>query len=484
MTQVREIVSVNVGQAGCQLGHVVWQQYNAEHAVEPNKEWKPEHQLKKAAELLKNDPPEPKADEEDDKGEQSNDLVAKARTFYDLTNSNLMIPRNLFIDLEASCIQQIKKSSMGKQFYDEYYLHGKEDAANNFARGHYTVGKELMDVVNEKVKNIVEACDNLQGFLMCHAVGGGTGSGLGMLILERLAVDYRKKSKIGFEIYPAPSISTCIVEPYNGLLSTHWLLDHTEVSLVLDNEALYKICDKKLKLNKIQYRHLNKLCAKSISCMTSALRFEGDLNVDMNEFQTNLVPFPRLHFMTSSYAPLTEQKKTDGSSSVWDLLQEAFNPDSFNVMYSDFDVTEDKYMAISMNFRGSVNSKEANTNIQKLKKMNKVYFVEWMPTGFKVGLNEIPCVNLNEDVLKYASRTCAMIGNNVAVNRVFQERLSKKYDMMYSQRAYVHWYVGEGMEEGEFSEAREDLGFLEKDYLDVITEQASDDNDEGGEDEF
>ena len=66
--------------------------------------------------------------------------------------------------------------------------------------------------------------------------------------------------------------------------------------------------------------------------------------------------------------------------------------------------------------------------------------------------------------------------DNIAVNRVFSDRLSKKYDMIYSQRAYVHWYVGEGMEEGEFSEAREDLGFLEKDYLDVITEQASDGN--------
>merc|ERR1719219_2900895 len=137
-------------------------------------------------------------------------------------------------------------------------------------------------------------------------------------------------------------------------------------------------------------------------------------------------------------------------------------------------------MAISMNFRGSVSSKDANTNTQKLKKMNKVHFVEWMPTGFKIGLNNIPCAPLGEnaedDVLKYTTRTCAMIGNNVAVNRVFQDRLSKKYDMMYSQRAYVHWYVGEGMEEGEFSEAREDLGFLEKDYLDVITEQASDEN--------
>jgi len=459
MSQVREILSINVGQAGCQLGHVVWKQYNAEHEVKPETPWK--------------------------YANPNSDVMIKAKTFYDVSGDNNMIPRNLFIDLEASCVQQIKKSALGKQFNDEYTISGKEDAANNFARGHYTVGKEKMDGITEKVNRIVEACDNLQGFLMCHAVGGGTGSGLGMLILERLAVDYRKKSKIGFEIYPAPSISTCIVEPYNGLLSTHWLLDHTEVSLVLDNEALYDICGKELKLKKITYDHLNKVSAKSISCMTSALRFEGDLNVDMNEFQTNLVPFPRLHFMTSSYAPLTQMGKDISDNSVWELLDTAFMSKNFNVKYTDFDATEDKYMAISVNFRGAVTSKEANSNIQKLKKNQKVSFVEWMPTGFKVGLNKVTCAEVTDDVVKYSKRTCAMIGNNVAVNRVFVDRLSKKYDMMYSQRAYVHWYVGEGMEEGEFSEAREDLGFLEKDYLDVITEQASDDGGESGaEDEF
>jgi len=462
----REIVSIAVGQAGCQLTNQVWQQYNAEHDVIPGEPW------------------EAKVPEDDTDTDAANEILKKAKCFYSQSNLENMIPRNIFVDLEASVIQQVKKGPLKKQFNDEYYIEGKEDAANNFARGHYTVGKEQMEFVNDRVTKIVEACENLQGFLICHAVGGGTGSGMGMLILERLAVDYRKKSKIGFEIYPAPSISTCIVEPYNGLLSTHWLLDHTEVSLVLDNEALYRNCSEYLKIDKIQYDHLNKLCAKSISCMTAALRFKGDLNVDMNEFQTNLVPFPRLHFMTSSYAPLEKAEKKDASSQTWKIVQEALESKRFNIKYEDFDVAEDKYMAISMNFRGKVTSKEANETIQKVKKNNKVTFVEWMPTGFKVGLNQTPAVSVKDDVLKPSASTCAMIGNNVAISRVFTERLSKKYDMMYSQRAYVHWYVGEGMEEGEFSEAREDLGFLEKDYLDVVTEQASDEGDEDENEEF
>merc|ERR1711862_1000055 len=123
-------------------------------------------------------------------------------------------------------------------------------------------------------------------------------------------------------------------------------------------------------------------------------------------------------------------------------------------------------------------SKEANATVQWLKQNNKISFVEWCPTGFKIGLNEPPAAEIEDDVMAPAQRNVTMIGNNVAVSRVFTERITKKYDMMYSQRAFVHWYVGEGMEEGEFSEAREDLGFLEKDYLDVVSEQASDEEDE------
>jgi len=448
---VREVLTISVGQGGIQLGNAIWDQYNQEHDIEKNGERKAD------------------ANTED----------MYFQTFYEETAAGQYVPRNLCVDLEPTVLDDIRRGPSSGMYHPEFLVNGKEDAANNFARGHYTVGKEQMDIVNDRIRKLVDNSENVQGFIVNHSVGGGTGSGMGMLILERLAVDYRKKSKIGFEIYPSPNISTCIVEPYNGLLSTHWLLDHTDVSLVLDNEALYEICQKKLDIKKPSYDNLNRIIAKVVSSMTAALRFDGELNVDMNEFQTNLVPFPRLHFMTTSLAPVISKAKGDHEAhDCRRITDDCLQPNSFLVKYSDFDVVEDKYMAISLNYRGAIKSKVANATVQWVKTQGKVSFVEWCPTGFKIGLNDVPAAAVKNDDMAASERNATMIGNNIAVNRVFSERLSKKYDMMYSQRAYVHWYVGEGMEEGEFSEAREDLGFLEKDYLDVVSEQASDEEDE------
>jgi len=139
---------------------------------------------------------------------------------------------------------------------------GKEDASNNYARGHYTVGKELIDQVLDKVRRVADNCSGLQGFLVFHSFGGGTGSGFGALLMERLSVDYGKKCKLEFCVYPAPQVATSVVEPYNSILTTHTTLEHSDCSFMVDNEAIYDICRRNLGIERPNYENLNRLIAQ------------------------------------------------------------------------------------------------------------------------------------------------------------------------------------------------------------------------------
>ena len=98
--------------------------------------------------------------------------------------------------------------------------------------------------------------------MIFNACGGGTGSGLGCLLLERLSVDYGKKSKISFTVWSCPQISSACVEPYNTVLCVHSLLEHTDVTNQVDNEALYDICRRNLDIERPTYTNLNRLLAQ------------------------------------------------------------------------------------------------------------------------------------------------------------------------------------------------------------------------------
>src|SRR5690606_34362287 len=126
-----------------------------------------------------------------------------------------------------------------KLFNPEYLVSGKEDAANNFARGRYTVGRDMIDVTLDRLRKIAENCDHLQGFMITHSVGGGTGSGFTSMLLERLGAEYGKKTKMDFCTYPSPHLATSVVEPYNSVMSTHALLELVDVAFIMDNEAIY-----------------------------------------------------------------------------------------------------------------------------------------------------------------------------------------------------------------------------------------------------
>jgi len=242
--------------------------------------------------------------------------------------------------------------------------------------------------------------------------------------------------------------------------------------MVIDNEALYQICNKVLKLQTPSYGDLNQLVSSAMSGITCSLRFPGQLNSDLRKLAVNLIPFPRLHFFVTGFAPLTSLNTAQYSNAtVAELTGQMF--DARNMMCA-CDPRNGRYLTASAIFRGQVSTKDVDDQMSSVQNKNSAYFVEWIPNNIKSSVVNIPPKGLKLSV--------TFLANTTAIQDVFK-RVADQFTMMFRRKAFLHWYTGEGMDEMEFTEAESNMNDLVSEYQQYQEAAAFDEDAEDNEEQ-
>jgi tubulin beta len=424
----REILTLCGGQCGNQIGYSFWELAAKEHGLAETGAYKGTHDYE----------------------------LEKIGVFFKESHGGAYVPRTVQFDLEPGVLDKIKNQAYGKMFHTRSFINAQSGAGNNWAKGHYTEGAELIDDVMDKARKEAEDCDCLQGFQLCHSLGGGTGSGMGTLLISKVREEYPDRIMSTYSVFPSPKVSDVVVEPYNAMLSIHQLIENVDEVSVIDNEALFDILSNKLKIGKPSFKDLNDLVSKAMSGTTACLRFPGQLNSDLRKLGVNLIPFPRLHFFLIGIAPLVAAKDRSYTKiSVKELTEQVTSASS---IMSAVDPLVGKYLTASLIFRGdgkAVPTKEVDEQMLVMQSRNAQYFAEWIPHNIKSSVCNVPPYGEGSGV--------SMIANNTAILELFA-RIKQQFSALFERKAYLHWYTGEGMDEMEFTEAESNVNDLIAEY--------------------
>ncbi|KTF74994.1 hypothetical protein cypCar_00028974 [Cyprinus carpio] len=192
---MREIVHLQAGQCGNQIGAKFWEVISDEHGIDPTGTYHGDSDLQ----------------------------LDRISVYYNEATGGKYVPRAILVDLEPGTMDSVRSGPFGQIFRPDNFVFGQSGAGNNWAKGHYTEGAELVDSVLDVVRKEAESCDCLQGFQLTHSLGGGTGSGMGTLLISKIREEYPDRIMNTFSVVPSPKVSDTVVEPYNATLSVHQL---------------------------------------------------------------------------------------------------------------------------------------------------------------------------------------------------------------------------------------------------------------------
>ncbi|GAB1609133.1 tubulin epsilon chain-like, partial [Argonauta hians] len=393
--------------------------------------------------------------------------------------------RAVLVDMEEGVVSELLRSPLGELFDHRQLITDVSGSGNNWAVGYKSYGHHYREAILESVRHAAESCDCLQCFFIIHSMGGGTGAGVGTYILNLLSEEFPDVYRFVNALYPS-SDDDVVTSPYNSVLAMHQLTNYADCVLPIENQALVDIvskigravpcensgkrtysskavpntgiCDSNPKLSKLKQKpfdSMNNIVANLLLNMTSSSRFEGSLNIDLNELATNLVPYPRLHYLVASQTPLYALADVNIAPRRLDqMFSDAFSKDHQMIKA---DPRYGLYLACALMVRGKVSISDMRRNIERLK--TKLQFISWNKEGWKTGLCSVPPIGHPYSLLTLANNTC--------IRHTFSD-LRDRFVKLYTRKAHLHHYtVVDGMELQDFQESLHSVEDLIRDYKEL-----------------
>lgn len=446
----REVVTIQVGQCGNQMGMKFWDVLLQEHLAHP------EH-----------------PDARDSLFYASSEGARKGAPGGGLH------ARCVAIDMEEGVLGAMVRGPIGHLFDKTHFVSDVSGAGNNWAVGHMEYGDRYLDTIASSVRGMVERCDSIQTFLVMHSLSGGTGSGLGSRILGMLEDEFPHVFRFCPVVMPSET-DDVVTAPYNSCFSLRELIEHSDCIMPLDNDALARMADRSLsnggrmgdatdassydpkafhvaqptRHKKLPFDSMNAIVAQMLSNLTCSMRFPGALNMDINEVTTNLVPYPRLLLLTSAIAPLRVNSQTlaSGGKHMDAMFAACYERDHQLVQLPDAGKRHTT-LAASFIARGAdLTVGDLSRNV--VKATGKLRMVHWNSEGFKTALCGVSPLGHPQSLL--------MLSNNCAVAGKVKT-LQEKFMRLYSVRSHVHHYQ-EYLELAYFDATMEVLGNVVEDY--------------------
>ncbi|KAM4695240.1 tubulin epsilon chain isoform 3-T3 [Discoglossus pictus] len=295
--------------------------------------------------------------------------------------------RAVLIDMEEGVVNEMLQGPLRDLFDSKQLITDVSGSGNNWAVGHKLYGGQYREQIVDNLRRTAEHCDCLQCFFVIHSMGGGTGSGLGTFVLNVLEDEFPEVYRFVTAVYPSEE-DDVITSPYNSVLAMRELTEHADCVLPIENQSLVDIVNKihqmgntgklgSVKQNSLvtsskggvkgsekPFDAMNNIVANLLLNLTSSARFEGSLNMDLNEISMNLVPFPRIHYLTPSLTPLYTLADVNVHSRRLDqMFSDAFSKGHQLIRA---DPKHNLYLACALMVRGNVQISDLRRNIESL----------------------------------------------------------------------------------------------------------------------